>query len=99
MPLHGRLATTPDDPCRYVFILFSPRPFLTVYQWSAEPNAGFTTGTPWMRVNTDYETWNVEAQEADPESVLHFRRTAHKFRAAHDVLVRTALPVFLAWCC
>jgi glycosidase len=99
MPLHRRLATTPGDPCRYFSTHFSTHFFLTIHQWSAEPNAGFTTGTPWMRVNTDYETWNAEAQEADPESVLHFRRTAHKFRAAHDVLVRTALPVFLAWCC
>ena len=36
----------------------------TPMQWSAKPNAGFCEEgvTPWMRVNEDYETFNVEAQ-------------------------------------
>jgi oligo-1,6-glucosidase len=41
-----------------------------------------------MRVNTDYETWNAVAEEADTNSVLNFWRAALKFRSAHDVLVR-----------
>ena len=46
----------------------------TPMQWSAAPNAGFTTGTPWIGVNPNYETINAEAQENDPDSVLHFYR-------------------------
>lgn len=36
----------------------------TPMQWSAAPNAGFTLPevTPWMKVNDDYKTINVEAQ-------------------------------------
>lgn len=42
----------------------------TPMQWSSQPNAGFTTGHPWMKVNPDYTEINVEAQQKDPHSVL-----------------------------
>ena len=34
-------------------------------QWSAERNAGFTTGTPWLMVNPNYESINVAAMSTD----------------------------------
>jgi oligo-1,6-glucosidase len=47
----------------------------TPVQWDASPNAGFTTGTPWLQVNPDAATWNAAAQRDDPRSVLaHYRR-------------------------
>jgi oligo-1,6-glucosidase len=47
----------------------------TPMQWSRSQNAGFTEGTPWISVNSNHLTVNVEAQNADPASVLnHFRR-------------------------
>ncbi|MDO4478297.1 MAG: alpha-glucosidase [Lachnospiraceae bacterium] len=46
----------------------------TPVQWSDEVNAGFTTGTPWLKVNDNYKTVNVAAQEKEPDSVLHFYR-------------------------
>jgi oligo-1,6-glucosidase len=47
----------------------------TPVQWDASPNAGFTTGTPWLPVNPDAATWNAAAQHDDPRSVLaHYRR-------------------------
>jgi oligo-1,6-glucosidase len=47
----------------------------TPVQWDASPNAGFTTGTPWIAVNPDHLEWNVAAQREDPTSVLaHHRR-------------------------
>jgi oligo-1,6-glucosidase len=47
----------------------------TPFQWDDSPNAGFTTGTPWLKVNPDYGTVNAEIQENDPNSVLnHFRK-------------------------
>jgi oligo-1,6-glucosidase len=72
-------------------------PIIYFLQWSAEKYGGFTTGTPWMNVNTDFETWNVAAQESDPNSVLSFWRSALKFRAAHDVLVSILLPLTPAY--
>ena len=44
----------------------------TPVQWSSVDNAGFTAGTPWMRVNPNYRTINVEAEQADPNSVYVF---------------------------
>lgn len=44
----------------------------TPMQWSAEPNAGFTTGTPWMDVNQNYRQINAEEQMRRPDSVFRF---------------------------
>lgn len=52
----------------------------TPMQWSAEKNAGFTTGVPWFFVNENYKQINVQAQEADPDSLLNFYRRLLKFR-------------------
>ena len=53
----------------------------TPLQWNGAPHAGFTTGTPWMRVNDDYaEGWNVEAEMKDPHSVWHFWKRALHLR-------------------
>ena len=52
----------------------------TPVQWSAEKNAGFTTGTPWFYVNENYVDVNVAAQEADENSVLNFYRKAIALR-------------------
>ena len=52
----------------------------TPVQWSAEENAGFTTGEPWMAVNENYKQINVAQQEEDPYSVLNFYRKAVKLR-------------------
>ena len=46
----------------------------TPMQWSDTENAGFTTGTPWLKVNEKYHTINVADQEKDPDSVLQYYR-------------------------
>ncbi|HNQ84098.1 MAG TPA: alpha-glucosidase, partial [Bacteroidales bacterium] len=46
----------------------------TPFQWDDSPNAGFTSGTPWLKVNPDYITVNAAAQENDPNSVLNYFR-------------------------
>nr|GAT60433.1 glycoside hydrolase family 13 protein [Mycena chlorophos] len=56
-------------------------------QWNASPHGGFTTGTPWMRVNDDFPTWNAEAQIADPDSVLSFWKSALRLRKDNKVLI------------
>lgn len=44
----------------------------TPMHWNDAPHAGFTTGTPWLRINPNYPVINVESQKDDPDSVLHF---------------------------
>ncbi|KFX99432.1 hypothetical protein O988_03872 [Pseudogymnoascus sp. VKM F-3808] len=57
----------------------------TPMQWSASRNAGFTKGgaKPWMRVQDDYPTINVESQVDDPDSVLSFWKRMIKLRREH----------------
>lgn len=44
----------------------------TPMQWTGEENAGFTAGTPWLRVNSNYTAINVEKETIDPNSVFNF---------------------------
>ena len=47
----------------------------TPMQWTTEPNAGFTTGTPWLAVNPNFHQINAASQVDDPDSVFsHYRR-------------------------
>lgn len=46
----------------------------TPVQWSSEKNAGFTSGTPWMKVNSNYTVINAESQEGQEDSVLNYYR-------------------------
>jgi alpha-glucosidase len=55
-------------------------------QWDASPNAGFTNGTPWMRVNDDYKTFNAAAQEKNADSVLAYWRKMLKLRQEYKDL-------------
>ena len=59
----------------------------TPVQWNSGENAGFTTGTPWFKVNENYKEINVEAQENDPDSLLNFYRKLNAFRRNNDLVV------------
>lgn len=56
-------------------------------QWSAEENAGFTTGTPWFNICDNYKEVNVEAALNDPDSILHFYRKLIKFKKENQVAI------------
>lgn len=59
----------------------------TPMQWNAAENAGFTTGTPWLQMNPNFEWLNVESQKQDPASVLSFYKQMIFLRKNMDVLV------------
>jgi oligo-1,6-glucosidase len=52
----------------------------TPMQWDDSPNAGFTTGTPWLAVNPNYHEVNAAAAIADPDSVYHHYRKLAELR-------------------
>ena len=52
-----------------------------------DPPNGFTTGTPWLPLKGPQAQRNVAAQEADPDSMLHFYRRLIAFRRDHAVLI------------
>lgn len=47
----------------------------TPMQWSDAPNAGFTTGTPWLKVNPNYTSINAAIQMDDADSVYTFYKS------------------------
>jgi len=59
----------------------------TPMQWDASAQAGFTKGRPWIPVNKNYPSINVEAAEKDSGSILHYYRKMIAFRKAHPTLV------------
>ena len=46
----------------------------TPMQWDDSVSAGFTDGTPWIKVNENCREINVASQEKDPNSVLNYYR-------------------------
>jgi oligo-1,6-glucosidase len=59
----------------------------TPMQWNGSKNAGFTTSTPWKKVNPDYKDIHVAKQDKDPTSVLNHFRKMVKLRNENKVLV------------
>ncbi|MEZ4775737.1 MAG: alpha-glucosidase [Bacteroidia bacterium] len=59
----------------------------TPMQWDDSPNAGFTTGTPWKKVNENYTAINVAAQNENPGSILNHFRKLTAIRKNNPVLV------------
>ena len=67
----------------------------TPVQWDAGPQAGFTTGTPWLAVNPNYTEINAEAALADPGSVFHHYRRLIEARHTLPVVVDGAYRLLL----
>jgi oligo-1,6-glucosidase len=59
----------------------------TPFQWDSSANAGFSTGTPWIKVNPNCTTVNVAAEEKDSNSCLNYFRKIVKLRKDNLVLV------------
>ncbi|HSK89468.1 MAG TPA: alpha-glucosidase [Anaerolineales bacterium] len=59
----------------------------TPIQWDAGDHAGFTTGTPWIKVNPRYKEINVASALADPDSVFHYYKKLIQLRKDNPVIV------------
>ena len=68
----------------------------TPVQWNAGTNAGFTTGTPWIKVNDNYKTINAKSQVDDPDSIFNCYRKLVSFRKEYPVLVDGSFKLLLA---
>ncbi len=65
----------------------------TPMQWTADMNAGFTTGTPWLPVNKNYAETNVKAAFSNENSLLNFYRKVLKVRNHTDALQTGLLKI------
>jgi len=59
----------------------------TPIQWDASGQAGFTKGTPWIKVNPNYKEINVSAALADPDSIFHYYKKLIQLRKENPVIV------------
>lgn len=58
----------------------------TPMQWDDSPNAGFTAGTPWIRVNPNYTELNAERDRSRPDSIYRYYQKLIGLRKSHEVL-------------
>ncbi len=68
----------------------------TPMQWSDETNAGFTSGTPWIRVNPNYKEINAKEEMGDPDSIWHFYQKLIRLRKEYSVFVDGKFELLLA---
>jgi alpha-glucosidase len=61
-------------------------PYRTPMQWDSSPFAGFTTGTPWLRLAADYATVNVATLSDQGDSMLSLYRALIRLRSANAAL-------------
>lgn len=59
----------------------------TPIQWDDSDNAGFTTGTPWIKVNPNYKQINAKQAVEDPNSIFHYYKNLIQLRKSHDIIV------------
>ena len=59
----------------------------TPMQWDSTNYAGFSENTPWIDVNENYKSINVESQLANENSVLNFYKKLIKIRKENPSLI------------
>jgi oligo-1,6-glucosidase len=67
----------------------------TPMQWDASPNAGFSSGTPWIGLNPNYPELNVARAIADPDSIFHYYRRLIRLRKTHPVVAYGSYALIL----
>jgi alpha-glucosidase len=65
---------------------FGRDPVRTPMPWTSEQYAGFSAQQPWLPLNADSDTLNVQVQNRDPRSMLSLYRALIKLRRENDVL-------------
>ncbi|QAS53236.1 glycoside hydrolase family 13 protein [Halobacillus litoralis] len=67
----------------------------TPMQWSSKPQAGFTTGTPWMKINPNYKVINVEDQQSSSQSILSHYKEMIKLKKKHALFTYGSYDLLL----
>lgn len=67
----------------------------TPMQWDGSRNAGFTEGTPWIGVNSNYTEINAEQQLQDKDSVFRYYQKLIRLRKEHEIFVKGDFTLLL----
>lgn len=65
----------------------------TPMQWTS--NGGFTTGTPWIRMNTNTSFINAEQAIADPSSIFYTYQRLIQLRKIHAIITHGSFQLLL----
>jgi oligo-1,6-glucosidase len=76
---------THEDMLRYMR-LKSRDTSRTPMHWNSGPNAGFSTGTPWIMVNPNFKQVNAEDQTSRNDSVFAFYKKLIQIRKQFDII-------------
>lgn len=68
----------------------------TPMQWDNSEHAGFTNGSPWLKVNPNHITINAEAELKDENSIFNYYKRLIQLRKKYDVLVDGAYELIFA---
>lgn len=81
-----RAAGLPDKEIMAIIRSASRDNARTPMQWTAAGDAGgFSTGTPWLKINPNFKQINVEAQQKDEASILHFYKKMIRLKKTNEV--------------
>lgn len=58
----------------------------TPIQWNSSNHAGFTTGTPWISVSTNYKEINAENSLTDKSSIFYHYQRLIELRKEYDII-------------
>lgn len=83
MELHG---ANPQDLMKIIHVK-SRDNARTPLQWDDRENAGFSAGTPWIKVNPNYKNINVRNALAEPNSIFYYYKKLLQLRKQNPVIV------------
>jgi oligo-1,6-glucosidase len=67
----------------------------TPMQWDSSEHAGFTSGTPWLKVNPKYKDINVEQALEDPNSIFYYYQKMIALRKQMPIIVHGKFELIL----
>lgn len=67
----------------------------TPLQWDDSENAGFTSAAPWIKVNPNYKSINVQSALADPNSIFYYYKKLIEFRKQNPVAIYGSYDLLL----
>ena len=77
---------SPEDMLRYISASGRDNA-RTPMQWDASDNAGFTTGTPWLKVNPQYTDINAAEELANDDSIFYHYSDLIHLRKEHPIVL------------